>query len=473
MKVLIVDDNDQYRKLLSAIFVDRGWEALDASDGTRGMELLREHIPDVILSDIMMPRMDGFQFLRALRTSAFGDIIFIFYTSTYTKTTHREFALSLGADAYIAKPLDPEDIVQVLVAILEGTELRPERRPLPSEEEFLRLHSLFLSEKLMEKAEELRKESVEHRRVEDELMQLREKERQRPPGGYALGHDGSGQGLPAVNPQTTLPVEIDSQIYIPLSRIETLCRSLTGADLPDSEGLRLVEKVCVSMNKLRNLVSELERNFLLPRSAVLAPIRRIQIMMDVLKKDYAAFSAPLGSMLEEMEVLLRQFAGFVEDLLKLGNVAKQTMKNEPVNMTGLAEDILNGLRQAASHRRCEFSIQPGMTAVGDGLLLRTALEQLLENAWKYTAQRDETRISVGCRTEGGQKPEFYVSDNGVGFPADKGRDIFKAFGKAHEPQGISGKGIGLTLAKAIIRRHGGDIRGEGEPDRGATFFFNI
>ncbi|WP_054694733.1 response regulator [Geotalea toluenoxydans] len=89
MKILIVDDNEQYRKLLSAIFVDRGWEAIDAPEGNKGMELLREHIPDVILSDIMMPRMDGFQFLRALRTSAFGDIIFIFYTSTYTKASHR------------------------------------------------------------------------------------------------------------------------------------------------------------------------------------------------------------------------------------------------------------------------------------------------------------------------------------------------------------------------------------------------
>lgn len=471
MKVLIVDDNEQYRKLLSAIFADRGWEALDAPDGIRGMDLLKEHIPDVILSDIMMPRMDGFQFLRALRTSAFGDIIFIFYTSTYTKTSHRDFALSLGADAYIAKPLDPEDIVQVLRGILDGTELRPERRELPSEEEFFRLHSLFLSEKLMEKAEELRRESVEHRRVEDELIQLREKERQRP-GGYALRSD-TAQGMSTVTPQTVLSVEVDEQVYSPLTRIETLCRSLTSAGLPDNEGYRLVEKVCVSMNKLRNLVTELERNFLLPRSAVLAPIRRIQIMIDVLKKDYAAFGASLGSTLEEMEGLLRQFAGFVEDLLKLGNVAKQTLKSERVDITGLAGEILMGLRQSAPHRRCEFSVQPGLSAVGDNLLLRSVLEQLLENAWKYTVERDETRISVGSRIEGGKKPEYYVSDNGIGFPAEKAGNIFKAFGKAHEPPGVAGNGIGLTLAKAIIRRHGGDIRCEAEPGRGATFYFTV
>ncbi|WP_243374700.1 response regulator [Geotalea sp. SG265] len=472
MKILIVDDNEPYRKLLSAIFTDRGWEALDAPDGTRGMELLREQIPDVILSDIMMPRMDGFQFLRALRTSAFGDIIFIFYTSTYTKTSHRDFALALGADAYIAKPLDPEAIVQVLMGILDRKGLRPERRELPSEEEFLRLHSLFLSEKLMEKAEELRKESVEHRRIEDELMHLREKERQRP-GGYALGQETVGQGFPTVSPQSVLSVEIDDEVYTPLNRAEALCRSIAEAGLPDSEGYRLVEKICLSIGKLRNLVMELARNFLLPRSAVLAPIRRIQIMMDVLKKDYAAFSATLGSRLEEMEGLLRQFAGFVEDLLKLGNVAKQTLKNEPVDITGLAGEILAGLRQSSPHRRCEFSIQPGLNAVGDHLLLRTALEQLLENAWKYTVARDETRITVGSRIEGGKKPEYYVSDNGIGFPAEKAGSIFKAFGKAHEPPGVAGNGIGLTLAKAIVRRHGGDIRCEAEAGRGATFFFTI
>ncbi|GAB7028280.1 sensor histidine kinase [Geotalea toluenoxydans] len=472
MKILIVDDNEQYRKLLSAIFVDRGWEAIDAPEGNKGMELLREHIPDVILSDIMMPRMDGFQFLRALRTSAFGDIIFIFYTSTYTKASHRDFALSLGADAYIAKPLDPEDIVQALMDILDRKELRPKRRELPSEEEFLRLHSLFLSEKLMEKTEELRKESVEHRRAEDELMQLREKERQRP-GGYGLRPGTVGQGGTEMTPQTILSVEIDDQVYTPLSKIETICESLARGGFPDSEGVRLVEKICLSMHKLRNLVTELERNFLLPRSAVLAPIRRIQIMIDVLKKDYADFGASMGSSLIEMEGQLRQFAAFVEDLLKLGNVAKQTLKNETVNVTGLAVDILAKLRQSAPHRRSEFSVQPGMTVTGDALLLRMALEQLLENSWNFTAERDEARIAVGCKAETGSKPEFYIRDNGIGFPNDKAKQIFNAFAKAHEPPRTLGNGIGLTLAKAAIRRHGGDIRGHGEPGRGAAFYFMV
>ncbi|WP_054694736.1 sensor histidine kinase [Geotalea toluenoxydans] len=356
--------------------------------------------------------------------------------------------------------------------ILDRKELRPKRRELPSEEEFLRLHSLFLSEKLMEKTEELRKESVEHRRAEDELMQLREKERQRP-GGYGLRPGTVGQGGTEMTPQTILSVEIDDQVYTPLSKIETICESLARGGFPDSEGVRLVEKICLSMHKLRNLVTELERNFLLPRSAVLAPIRRIQIMIDVLKKDYADFGASMGSSLIEMEGQLRQFAAFVEDLLKLGNVAKQTLKNETVNVTGLAVDILAKLRQSAPHRRSEFSVQPGMTVTGDALLLRMALEQLLENSWNFTAERDEARIAVGCKAETGSKPEFYIRDNGIGFPNDKAKQIFNAFAKAHEPPRTLGNGIGLTLAKAAIRRHGGDIRGHGEPGRGAAFYFMV
>lgn len=464
MKILIIDDNEPYRKLLCAIFQEKGWETLDAPEGSRGLEFVKEHIPDVILSDIMMPRMDGFQVLRALRTSAFRDIIFIFYTATYTKSNHRDFALSLGADAYIAKPLDPEDIVHVLMDILDGKELRPTRREQPSEEEFLRLHGLFISEKLMEKNAELEKESVQHRQAEEELMQLREKERLRPSLAVETGVPASPSALQGF----LSSLEIADTVYVPLLRIEELCGSLIGAPaLSSKESGALVDQMCASMRKLRNLVGEMGKNLFLPRSAVLAPIRRVQIMIDVLKKDHR-LQAGIAAVLAETEVQVRLFAAYMEDLLKLANIAKQALREEQVSLSALAGDITSRLLQSSPHRRAEIAIEPAMTVLGDGMLLRLALEQLLENAWQCTVEREETRITFSRKD--GEGRIFVIADNGIGFSAHQVNEVFKVFGKVRPSPG---NGIGMAIVKLVMSRHGGDIWGEGEPDKGARFYFRF
>ncbi len=467
MKILIVDDNEDYRKLLTAIFVDKGWEAIDAPEGSKGLELMREHFPDVILSDIMMPHMDGFQFLRAVRTSAFRDILFIFYTSTYTKENHQEFALSLGADAYITKPLNPEDIVHVLMDILDGKELRPKQRDLPNEEEFLRLHSLFISEKLMEKAAELEKESVEHRKAEKELLQLRERDRLR----QSFVTEGKTTVSPLAPQNVLSSLDIADDIYLPLNRIDTYCELLTrDSTISGSESAALVEQMCASTRKLRNLVGEMGKNLYLPRSAVLAPIRRIQIMIDVLKKDHGNLDSSIGAVLVEVELLLRQFAGYIEDLLKLGNVAKQSLMHEQVDLTLHAGEILSRLRQLSPHRRAEISIEEGMKVKGDAMLLKLALEQLLDNAWKFSVEREVTRIEFLRKGQDTGKSLFFIRDNGIGFPPGHAETLFKAFAKAND---YPGNGIGLAIARWVIRRHGGDIWGVGEPEHGAIFYFKL
>src|SRR6266571_5698723 len=111
MKTLVVDDNAADRKILRYLLERRGWEVIEAADGGEGLSMAGIHEPGLIISDALMPKMDGFQFLRKVKLDpVLRDIPFIFYSSVYTGSRDEKLALSLGADAFVVKPMEPEDL---------------------------------------------------------------------------------------------------------------------------------------------------------------------------------------------------------------------------------------------------------------------------------------------------------------------------------------------------------------------------
>lgn len=167
MKTLIVDDNAADRKILRYILERHGCDIIEAADGEEGLALAGDHRPGLIVSDALMPRMDGFQFLRRIKADPdLQAIPFIFYTSVYTGQMDEDLALSLGADAFVVKPKEPDDLWAAIDSVLAaGPARRKPAKPelLQEEEEYLRQYSRIVTAKIEEKLRELEKANAEVR----------------------------------------------------------------------------------------------------------------------------------------------------------------------------------------------------------------------------------------------------------------------------------------------------------------------
>jgi light-regulated signal transduction histidine kinase (bacteriophytochrome) len=143
-----------------------------------------------------------------------------------------------------------------------------------------------------------------------------------------------------------------------------------------------------------------------------------------------------------------------------------------MDLSAIAGVVVRDLRERAPERVAEITIASGLAARGDARLMRVALENLLANAWKFTAGRTPARIEFGRTDENGDAA-YYVRDNGAGFDMAYADKLFGAFQRLHDAAKFPGTGIGLATVQRVIRKHGGRIWAEAAPDKGATFFFTL
>jgi light-regulated signal transduction histidine kinase (bacteriophytochrome) len=162
----------------------------------------------------------------------------------------------------------------------------------------------------------------------------------------------------------------------------------------------------------------------------------------------------------------------IDDLLKLSRVSRAELTRETVSLSEIANEVIAQLWQRDAGRQVEIAIQPGMTVEGDPNLLHLALENLLDNAWKFTSRKPSARITFATRELDGQTV-FYVSDNGAGFDMRHANRLFEAFQRLHRQDEYEGTGVGLATVRRIIQRHGGRIWSEAEAGAGATFYFTL
>ncbi len=165
-------------------------------------------------------------------------------------------------------------------------------------------------------------------------------------------------------------------------------------------------------------------------------------------------------------------ATLIDDLLKLSQVTRAQIKLVPVDLTRLASDILSELQRTQPERRVEWSVAPDLTAHGDLRLLAVVLENLLNNAWKYTSKEERPQIEFGSQRKN-DETIYFVRDNGAGFDMAYADKLFGAFQRLHTVSEFPGTGIGLATVQRVIQRHGGRIWAEGVVNEGATFFFTF
>ena len=162
----------------------------------------------------------------------------------------------------------------------------------------------------------------------------------------------------------------------------------------------------------------------------------------------------------------------IDALLTLARLSTQPLARQPVNLSQLAGFVVEDLRRGTAERSVEVDIEPGLAAQGDPTLLRLVLENLLGNAWKYTARTPRARI-VLRRGEHEGRVCFQVVDNGAGFDMRSADRLFGLFQRLHSQADFAGHGVGLASVRRIVQRHGGEIWAQAEPGRGATFSFTL
>ncbi len=161
-----------------------------------------------------------------------------------------------------------------------------------------------------------------------------------------------------------------------------------------------------------------------------------------------------------------------KDMMALSRVTRSEIRREMVDLSETVRRISSGLKLEGPDRRTVFAIAPDVVAAGDPRLLKVALDNLLGNAWKYTGTTPEARIEFGALTRDGKRA-FFVRDNGTGFDMKDADRLFQPFQRLPNAEEFPGTGIGLATVQRIIERHGGEVWGEGEPGKGATFFFTL
>jgi signal transduction histidine kinase len=204
-----------------------------------------------------------------------------------------------------------------------------------------------------------------------------------------------------------------------------------------------------------------------------APIRVVEGFARILKEDYGPVLDRIGNdHLDRVLAAAARMNSMIDALLTLANLSAQPLARQPVNLSQLAGFVIDDLRRAAPERQVQVEITPGMVVDGDPTLLRLVLENLLGNAWKYSARTAQARLQFSCQTHGGRQV-FNVLDNGAGFDMRSADRLFGVFQRLHSANDFPGTGVGLASVKRIVRRHGGDIWAESEPGRGASFHFTL
>lgn len=408
VNILIVDDRRENIIALEAILGDMGYNIVTARSGYEVLRAVLEQEFAVILLDVRMPELDGFEtatLLRQREQTLHTPIIFLTAGDNSYEKVFRGY--SVGAVDYMSKPFDPV-ILRAKVSV------------------FVELYQKSLQLQMLN--EDLEK------RVEERTQQLR-----------------------ATNQELTREVT-------ERRKAEAAVRAL-NTDLETRVRERTAE-LEMANEELRSFSYSVSHD-------LRAPLRKIEAFSRMLVEEHAdGLDAGGHDYLQRICVACKRMSELIDDVLKLSHIAGSEMTREQVDLSSIAHDIAADLQQSDPDRRVDFKIQNGVSARGDRRLIRLALQNLLDNAWKFTGKKSEAHIEFGVSNLNGT-PRYFVRDDGVGFDASHRDKLFTPFTRLHRTTDFPGTGIGLAIVQRVIQRHGGTVSAESERGAGATFSFTL
>ena len=237
--------------------------------------------------------------------------------------------------------------------------------------------------------------------------------------------------------------------------------------------MKLEQRVVARTAELAAANKELEAFCYSVSHDLRAPLRGLDGFSQALLEDYGGKLGAEGKhLLQRIRAGTQRMGYLIDGLLNLSRVSRSELHREPVNLSGLANDVADELRERDPQRNVALRIAENLTADGDPQLLRIVLENLLGNAWKYTAKRPQAAIEFGLSRDNGHS-SFFVRDDGVGFDMQYVDKLFTPFQRLHAMNEFPGTGVGLATVQRIIHRHGGRVWAQAEINKGATFHFTL
>ncbi len=205
-----------------------------------------------------------------------------------------------------------------------------------------------------------------------------------------------------------------------------------------------------------------------------APLISIQGFGTILLEEHAGQLDEEGcDCLRRITAASQRMSDLIDGLLKLARATRGTLEIRRCDFSGLARRVAEQIQAQDPGRAVTWALRDGLSVRGDERLLESLLQNLLGNAWKYTAGHAAARIELGCLPQAEQSDVFFVRDDGAGFDMAQASRLFRAFQRLHPEGHFPGSGIGLATVQRIIHRHGGRIWAEAAVERGATFYFTL
>jgi signal transduction histidine kinase len=204
-----------------------------------------------------------------------------------------------------------------------------------------------------------------------------------------------------------------------------------------------------------------------------APLRWIDGFAQALLEDQGERLDEQGrDHLDRIRRASQRMGVLIDDLLSLSRISRTPIERQRIDLGALAVAVIDNLRQHDPDRQVRLEVAPGLVTRGDPALVPILLENLLSNAWKFSARRPQATIELG-RTQTATGTAFYVRDDGAGFDMSRAGKLFQPFQRLHGTDEFEGTGVGLATVHRIVTRHGGRIWAEAKPGAGATFLFTL
>jgi two-component system, NtrC family, sensor kinase len=516
--ILVIDDSVTFREELRGALERSGYGVITATSGEKGLRLASARRPAALIIDGVMPGMDGATVIRRLRLDAgLRGLPCLLLTASEEQGAELK-ALDAGADAFVHKEEDMDVILARFAAMLRTARTEPEgtsslagpKRILAVDDSITYLQELasalrdegydvVLARSGEEAIEILGVQHVdcilldlmmpgiggqETCRLIKTSATLRDtplimltavEDRQALIEGLGTGADDY---IAKSNEFDVLRARIQAQMRRKQFEDESrrIRDQLLHSELEAAEARaarELAEAKAGLVEELRYKNEELEAFSYSVSHDLRAPLRSIDGFSQALIEDYGdRLDERAQNYLNRIRTAAQRMAELIDDMLLLARVSRTTVNREHVNLSSLVQTVAEELKGQNPERMVTVQIQPEISAHADPGLMRVLMDNLLGNAWKFTARKTDARVEFGAETLG-TDTVFRVKDNGAGFDMAHAGALFQPFQRLHDAAEFPGTGIGLATVQRIVDHHGGRAWAEGAAGLGATIFFTI
>jgi two-component system, NtrC family, sensor kinase len=516
--ILIIDDSVTFREELRGALERSGYGVITATSGEKGLRLASARRPTAIIVDGVMPGIDGATVIRRLRLdAALRGLPCLLLTASEEQGAELE-ALDAGADAFVRKEEDMDVILARFAAMLRTAAAAPEatsslacpKRILAVDDSMTYLHELaaalreegydvVLAHSGEEAIDMLAVQGVDCILMDLMMPGIGGQETCRRIKASATLRNTPLIMLTAVEDRRALieGLRTGADDYIAKSNEFDVLRARIQAQMRrkqfEDENRRIRDQLLESeleaaearaarelaeakaglVEELKYKNKELEAFSYSVSHDLRAPLRSIDGFSQALIEDYAsALDETAQNYLNRIRAAAQRMAVLIDDMLLLSRISRAQVNRERVNLSSLAKVVADELKHQNPERVVTVEIEPELSIYADPGLMRVLLDNLLGNAWKFTARTANAKIEFGAQTQG-VDTIFSLKDNGVGFDMAHASALFQPFQRLHDAADFPGTGIGLATVQRVVDHHGGRIWAEGSVGCGATVFFTI